>query len=218
MALYMSNQRPLIALFGGTFDPIHLGHLHIAKQVYRLLPTQIVHFIPCNQPPHRATPQATAQDRLAMVQLAIQPYPYFVADDQEIKREGTSYTVDTLKTLRADHQNARFGLIIGSDAFSQFHQWHQWQLILQLTHLIVINRPGYNTLWTLPLANLEPDHKTANLLQLIARPAGGIHQLIIPPSPISASSIREKIHNKQDVSNFLPATVLDYIQQHRLYN
>ena len=196
----MITQRFITALFGGTFDPIHKGHLHVATELYQKLPIETIQFIPCHQPAHRPTPIATPQQRLEMLQLAVSEYPYMKLNDVEIRRGGVSYTIDTVKALKTSQPTAKFGLIMGWDAFVTFNHWHQWQAILNYTNLLVVNRP--NSAKPLPTA----------LEQL-----SNVMLVDITPATSAATAIREKIYNKQDVKDELPSSVWHYIQQHSLY-
>ncbi|OGT06369.1 MAG: nicotinate (nicotinamide) nucleotide adenylyltransferase [Gammaproteobacteria bacterium GWF2_41_13] len=129
-----------IGILGGTFDPIHQGHLQIALIALQQLHLQKIHFIPCFQPPHRNQPIASPNDRLAMVKLAIGNNTAFNADDREIKRGNISYTIDTLKSLRQDYPDTPLCLIIGTDAFQELQQWHHWKELIDYAHLVVMYR------------------------------------------------------------------------------
>jgi nicotinate-nucleotide adenylyltransferase len=137
----MKNLNQPIGIFGGTFDPIHLGHLRLADEVYNQLGLKEIRFIPCNQSAlKKQQPIASAADRLAMIKLAINPYSYFYADDQEIKQTGISYTVETLRSIRQENPNMPLCFIMAMDAFAEFNLWHKYQEITQLAYLIIANR------------------------------------------------------------------------------
>ena len=212
----MTVQKP-IGIFGGTFDPIHKAHLIIAEHVLKTLDLQEVRFIPCHQPPHRSVPKASAQDRLAMLKLAIKPYEGFVIDDLELKRTDPSYTVETLRALRKELGQLPFCFILGKDAFALFNQWKDWKLILTLTHLIVINRPETELPQAGWMDNLLKHHEIHNPKLLNVKAAGFIYQLSLPPLSISATKIRKRLINSQLTMNDIPSSVLDYIHQHKLY-
>jgi nicotinate-nucleotide adenylyltransferase len=130
-----------IGIFGGTFDPIHLGHIQVADKVYKQLGLKEIRFIPCSQSALKKQPPiASASDRLAMIKLAINTYPYFYVDDREIKQPGISYTVETLRSIRQEHPNTPLCLIMATDAFAEFNLWHEYQEIMQLAYLIITNR------------------------------------------------------------------------------
>lgn len=199
----MSASTPHIAIFGGTFDPVHLGHMHVAEQVLEKMPVGEIRFIPCYQSPTRVQPIATAQQRLAMLKLATTNHPQYLVDDREIRREGVSYMIETLQSLQKELSDKPFGLILGMDAFAEFDRWREWQLILEVAHLILVDRPAHP-------ATLKPE--VAELLNLDT-----VTHLTIPPIEISATDIREKILNNQDITSLVPAPVCTYIKQHCLY-
>src|SRR5512143_4181715 len=132
-----------IGIFGGTFDPIHYGHLRTALELKRALDLERLHFVPAATPPHRAAPCTDAALRLRMVQAAIAGEPGFVADDRELKRPGLSYTFDTLTSFRAEFPDRPLCLLLGMDAFLNLPQWHEWREIPQLAHVVVAHRPGW---------------------------------------------------------------------------
>ena len=137
-----------IGIFGGTFDPIHYGHLRTAFELLQALRLGELRFMPAGNPPHREQPMASAEQRVAMVRAATAGQPGFTVDDRETRREGPSYSVDTLAGLRAEHPTRPLCLIVGMDAFLGLPKWHQWQDILKLAHLVVAHRPG----WRAPTA------------------------------------------------------------------
>ena len=206
----------LVAVFGGTFDPIHCGHLRTVAQVQRTIDLGSVHFVPARQPPHRHAPRASAGHRLEMVRLALAAYPLFVADDRELARPGPSYTVDTLRSFRTELGEARpLGVILGLDAFLGISDWHDWRAILGLAHLLVMQRPG----WSPP--DTRPDWWTAahcvSAQMLDTRPGGLIHMVAVQPVEVSASEVRRRLHRGDSVAHQMPAVVASYIQRHGLY-
>lgn len=208
-----------IAILGGTFDPIHNGHLAIARAVQEKLQPQEVRFIPCFQSPHRPPPLASAADRLAMVQLAIKNEKTFIADDREIKRGGSSYTIDTLKSLREEFSAAPLWLILSTDAFINFHRWHQYQDILNYAHLIVTQRLGY----LLPdniyeLNTLLANHQITDAKLLPQKLAGYIYLMDFTGPAIAATDIREKLAYGFPAKEYLPNDVWHYIENKKLYN
>lgn len=210
-----------LGILGGTFDPVHLAHLALAHAALDRLGLAQVRWIPAGRPPHRASPQATPEDRLAMVRRAIAEEPRFELDDSEAKSSAPSYTVQTLERLRRKLGPARpLVLLMGADAFRGLRSWHRWEDLLGLTHIAVATRPGF------PLAAL--DAPLADLLGRcrLARPdfsmeaAGGIVPFELVAGTVSATEARALIAaGAPDVQllELLPAPVLDYIRQHHLY-
>ena len=144
-----------IGIFGGTFDPIHYGHLRTAFELLQALRLTEVRFMPAGNPPHRESPVANAEVRLQMVMAATEGQHGFLVDDREIRREGPSYSVDTLATLRAEHPDRSLCLIVGMDAFLGLPKWYQWREILQLSHVVVAHRPGWRAPGMGPLGRLD---------------------------------------------------------------
>lgn len=204
-----------IGIFGGTFDPIHLGHLQLALETYQQLELEKIIFIPCYQSPHKGPTIATGNQRLDMIKLAIHEYPFFSSDSREILRKGKSYMVDTLTSFH-NETDAPLFLLMSVDAFNKFNYWHEWQKIMQLAHLVVVNRPG----------NIPHDQAILDLLNkcqvfeknaLLTSNSGLIFSLNMEPNPISATNIRALIKQKQNVSHFLTSEVWQYIKQNRIY-
>ena len=153
-----------IGIFGGTFDPIHFGHLRLAEEMLELANLQQIRFIPTGTPPHRGAPQVTAVQRSAMVGLAIADQPKFVLDEREVRRAHMCYTVDTLRELRQELGEAQpLCLLMGGDAFLQLHTWYQWEELLELAHIVVGCRPGFaieDRIHTAPLSlQLQHQHR-----------------------------------------------------------
>lgn len=210
-----------IGILGGTFNPIHFGHLHIAEEIAKNCSLDEVRFIPSANPPHKATPQVSAEHRATMVNLAIRNHPTFMLDDCELKREGASYTVDTLTVLRKN-LGAQVGLflIMGSDAFAYFDTWHRWQEILDYCHIVLIERPNHeNTLenFSETIKNFYLSHHKNNLQDFQKVPNGFITTQTITPLAISSTDIRERLKNNKSVRDLLPQQVFAYIQENRLY-
>jgi nicotinate-nucleotide adenylyltransferase len=209
-----------IGLLGGTFDPIHFGHLGMAQELAQALALDTVKFIPAAVPPLKSQPSASAADRCAMVQLAIANNPDFQLDDRELKRTGPSYTVETLRSLRSElSEQDSLVLFIGSDAFKQLNRWHQWQEIIQLCHIALVARPDSEVSTGLnpELVTFLQDHYTENAMDLQSESAGLITMQAITPLAISSSAIREQLKNRQSARYLTPDCVLDYIAQHGLY-
>jgi nicotinate-nucleotide adenylyltransferase len=208
----------LIGILGGTFNPIHFGHLRIAQEIAEAASLSQIKFIPSANPPHKAPPQVSAQQRAEMVQLAIQDNPLFSLDTRELARSGPSYTIDTLRSLRDEYRDAAFCLIIGTDAFANLDQWHAWQSILSDCHLILVPRPNHNAQpLNQTLANLLKQRGTQEFEQLRLQRNGCIIQQSVTALDISSSQIRSSIAQKKSPIYLSPSSVLKYIQHHQLY-
>ena len=212
-----------IGVFGGTFDPVHYGHLRLAQEAGERLKLAEVRFIPAGEPPHRTAPGAGAQHRLAMVRLAIADNPMFVADDREIRRAGPGYTVDTLAELRAESGSARpLALLMGADAFLDLATWHRWDALFRLAHIVVAYRPGFpvdtwQTRMPVPLAREYGARLAQQPLAVHLAPAGGIFVLPIAELDITATGIRDAVRKGMSPRYLLPDSVLDYIRTEHLY-
>lgn len=207
-----------IGILGGTFNPIHYGHLRIAQEVAEALALSQVKFLPAAKPPLKTEPDVTAKQRVEMVQLAIASNPLFSLDTRELERSGPSYTIDTLISLRAEHLQDALCLIIGTDAFARFDQWHRWQEILDYCHLIVVSRPPVaNLQLSDPLRKLLQTRQTHDTTQLSQHTHGRIAMHTVTALDISSSQIRSLVHARQNPAYLCPESVIQYIQDHRLY-
>ncbi|MCP5159852.1 MAG: nicotinate-nucleotide adenylyltransferase [Gammaproteobacteria bacterium] len=212
-----SSLRP-IGVLGGTFDPIHYGHLRPALELLEALELAEVRFIPCRIPAHRGTPQVTAEQRLALVQLAMAGQAGFVADDRELRREGTSYMVDTLASLREDFGQATpLCLIVGADAFRALPTWSRWQDLAELAHIVVMRRPGVAQQLPLPLEAWLAPRMTHDAWALHSKPAGAILFQPVTQLDISATQIRALLARGQSPRYLLPEAVLADIHDRMLY-
>jgi nicotinate-nucleotide adenylyltransferase len=221
MAERMSTQAAL-GILGGTFDPIHHGHLRLAIEARQRLSLASIRLIPAGQPPHRARPGTPAAQRLAMTELAVEGLPGFEVDAAEVLSQQTSYTVATLERLRAELGAERpLILILGADAFLGLAGWHRWRELFSLAHIAVATRPGYvlaDALYGGELADECPQRLSQNSESLHATPNGSIVPFTIPSLEISATLIRHALAQGEDARFLLPPAVLDYIQTHHLYS
>lgn len=195
----------MIGILGGTFDPVHFGHLRPALEVMQAVGLEQVRFVPNRIPPHRETPWLDVDNRLELLRIAIDDQPGFLLDERELNREGHSYMVDTLQTLRADFPSHGLCLILGMDAFLGLKQWHQWQRIPGLCHLVVTTRPGFE---------INPDYidslpatRAASATGLTQQAAGKILLQSVTQLDISASRIRSMLAQGQSVRYLLPDEV-----------
>ncbi len=206
-----------IGILGGTFDPVHIGHLRGALEVAEMFDLDELRLIPNARPPHRETPSCSAEDRLAMVRLAVADLPPLAVDARELERERPSYTIDTLISLRhelgADDQLL---LIVGWDAFCGLPTWHRWEELLEHCHILVLQRPDAGSeapqvLRDLVAARSVPDP------QALAGAAGQIAFVWQTPLEVSATQIRQLLANGKSVRFLVPDAVLAYINAHGLY-
>jgi len=216
----------LIGLLGGTFNPIHFGHLRMAQEIADALELHEVRFIPAANPPHKNLPIVSAAVRSEMVQLAISDNPLFKLDTRELNRTGISYTIDTLISLRSEinakhDDGAALCLLMGTDAFVKFNTWHRWKEILSYCHIILVQRP--TTSENQPplagdLAQLLQNHYTENISDLSSQNAGFIHMQNITALSISSTAIRSAFKVKQIPYYLMPEIVISYIIANRLYD
>jgi nicotinate-nucleotide adenylyltransferase len=211
-----------IGILGGTFDPVHHGHLRLAEEAADALALERVLLIPAALPNLRTRPGTEAAHRLEMTRLAAAANPRLAVDPRELRREGTSYTVDTLVELRAELGAARpLVLILGADAFVRLPAWSRWLQLFELAHIAVGTRPGY-ALEEAVACSAELAQEWKRRLAgapdaCRAAPGGAIVRVPIPLLEISASDLRARMSRGASVRYLLPAAVLDYIAAHRLY-
>jgi nicotinate-nucleotide adenylyltransferase len=212
-----------IGILGGTFNPIHYGHLRMAQELAEGLAIDAIRFIPAANPPHKSTHNISASHRAAMVDLAIANNPLFHLDEQELKRTGHSYTMDTLLNLREElgHETSII-LFMGSDAFTQFDTWHRWQEIMTQCHIALVQRPQASKIesnhqLSSTLENFLHSHYTEISDDLHASPAGHITMQQITALDISSTAIRDAFQHGNSIRYLMPDSVIDYIQTHQLY-
>lgn len=206
-----------MGIFGGTFDPIHFGHLRTAFEMLQALRFGEVRFMPCGNPPHRGTPVAKPAVRLRMVEVATAAQHGFVVDDRELQRDGPSYSVDTLTALRAEFPLRPIALIIGMDAFLGLPKWHQWREILQLAHIVVAHRPGWRAPDMGPLGELLADRGTHRIGDLHQAKSGHIYIHDVTQLEISSTEIRELVAAGRDPRFLMPDAVRNLIEESGCY-
>ena len=204
----------LICLFGGTFDPVHYGHLRPLAELQARVGCDEIRILPAAVPPHRPPPIASAAQRLDMLRLALEEFPGFVLDARELDRPGLSYTVDTLQDLRRETGDDRLCLVMGGDAFAGLPTWHHWRELFELCHIIVIERPGAATAGEQAWAR---ERLVDDPAQLRARLSGCVLPVRLALVDISATDIRHRLAEGLDVRGVLPDAVLAYIQRYGLY-
>ncbi|MEO6117507.1 MAG: nicotinate-nucleotide adenylyltransferase [Methylotenera sp.] len=219
----------VIGLLGGTFNPIHFGHLRMAQELADTLSFDEVRFIPSANPPHKPNPSVTAKHRAAMVRLGIANNPTFSFDDRELHTAGASYTIDTLQSLRDELGNdVSLVLLMGSDAFTKFDTWHRWEEIIQRCHITLVQRPhtrqnsekSTQEIERLPkiLETFLHNHYTENGDDLHESPAGFITMQQVTALDISSTAIRQALPQKKSARYLMPDNVIDYIHTQQLYD
>ncbi|MCZ6619461.1 MAG: nicotinate-nucleotide adenylyltransferase [Gammaproteobacteria bacterium] len=204
----------MICLFGGTFDPIHRGHIHGGQMVCDVLALRKIHFVLSGMPSHRTSPETTVEQRWEMLKLACTDDVRLVPDDREVSHGGPSYTVDTLRAVREAHPGEAVAWVLGSDAYAEFSSWRSWREILDLANLVVLERPGEERQLGEDMRRLTErrrvDRKPEDL-------AGKVFFLAHEMRAVSASGIRARISSGKVVDHLLPPRVNTYICEHGLY-
>ncbi len=208
--------RPL-GIFGGTFDPIHLGHLRTAFELQQTLGLAEVLFLPTGDPPHRSEPLADANLRLAMVRAAVADQPGFIVDDREVRRSGVSYSVDTMTELRAEFPTRPLCLLLGMDAFLGLPGWLRWQELFELVHVVVAHRPGWKAPTKGPLGELLVDRGTGSVQELHRAPAGRLYIQAVTQLEISSTELRQLVEADRDPRYLVPDPVREIIRESRCY-
>jgi nicotinate-nucleotide adenylyltransferase len=221
----MARTLRVLAILGGTFDPIHYGHLRLAAEVKGALSLSEVRLIPAGSPPHRPPPIASPEDRFAMTALGCAEFAGLGADRREIDRPGPSYTAATLEALHAEQTARPLALIVGGDAFAGLTQWWHWERLFALAHFVVVERPGAPPTGEGLPASLQVHWErrlTTDTARLERTLAGSIMRVTVTPQPIAASTIRAELAlgtaGRERVRGLLPASVLDYIDRNQLYS
>ena len=207
-----------IGLFGGSFDPIHCGHIDNAKHIAKWLNLNSLALMPAYISPHKTSTHVSTEHRANMVELVCQQEPLLTLDAREIRKVGTSYTVDSLREMKEENNNATLFFMMGMDSLQTFTTWHCWQEILSLAHLVVCTRPGYTLLdINQETKELLDKHQIDSLDYIQERNAGCI--LFAPDNHIDASStqIRSQLKKHLNQENLIPEAVLDYINRYKLY-
>lgn len=196
-----------LGLFGGTFDPIHYGHLRTAFELQQALKLAEVRFMPTGTPPHRDQTLADAAQRLEMVRAAVADQPGFTVDDREVRRTGLSYSVDTLTELRREYPARPLCLLLGMDAFLGLPTWHRWAEIFDLAHVVVAHRPGWKAPTQGPLGEAMVDRGTGGIRDLHASKAGRIYVHAVTQLEISSTELRQLIAGGGDPRYLVPDSV-----------
>ena len=211
------KRQDAIGILGGTFDPIHFGHLRLALEIQQDIKLDHVRLMPCYLPVHRPPPVASAEHRLTMIQMAIEPEASLQVDVRELHRTEPSYAIDTIKSLKSDFGETPISLIMGNDAFMQFNQWKDWEDFLNHCHIVVAHRPSFNIPMHSPLHEKLNANYTQNKEDLLTQECGKIYFQKITSLDISATDIREQYQEGYNTRFLLPESVCHYINEHELY-
>lgn len=206
-----------VAVFGGTFDPVHYGHLRAAAEVADQLKVHDFRLMPAGQPPHRHAPVASPEHRLAMLQCAVAGHDDLRVDDREVRRAGPSFMVDTLASVRAEVGDVPLLLCVGQDAANHLLSWHQWSRLFDLAHIVVMTRPDSAINYPPELAQIMRQRQVERTRDLMGTPAGGVRHIEVTQLAISATDIRQHIQTGRNPRFLLPSSVLNYIVEHQLY-
>jgi nicotinate-nucleotide adenylyltransferase len=207
-----------VALFGGTYNPVHTGHLRIATELAELLQVDHIRMLPCAFPPHRGVPQASAQQRLEMLRAALANQSLLVADDLELQRPEPSYSIDTLEQVRQQiGPDQPLFFCIGMDALAKLDSWQRWQELLHHCHIVVSSRPDCEEPQAGPVADWVSRYRCDDLSQLQNSPAGYVHFCELTMLDLSSTEIRRKVAGGENIQFMTPDAVVNYIQQHHLY-
>ena len=208
-----------LVIFGGTFDPPHIGHIHTALAVQAHIPFARFIFLPCKTPVLKDNSVATPSQRVQMLTLALAPYSTFSVDQREILRDTPSFMIDTLKSFREEFgEQIPITLLLGMDAFLALPQWHDWQHLLAHCHLLVMQRQeAMPTKIPKELMTLLQQHEVRNKMDLLSKPFGRIYQFDAGDYPISSRVLREKMKAGEDVRAFLPSSVYHYAVLNKIY-
>ena len=209
----------MLGILGGTFNPIHNGHLHLAERLQQTLGFEAVRFMPAAIPALKDVPSVSAEQRADMVKLAIFDYPTFEIDTRELERAGPSYSIDSLISLRKElGDKVSICWLIGSDAFARLNTWHRWNELLDHCHFVVVKRPHSEQLnWNAEVESLLESHETSEVETIKNSASGKILIQEIEALDISSTQIRQHIASKENVGNLMPSNVINYIQKYHLY-
>lgn len=207
----------ILGICGGTFDPVHYGHLRSALEVMEALAPAEIAFVPNAQPPHRDNPGASPEQRLRMLEAAVGEQPGFYVDSRELDRGGPSWTVDTLASLREEYPDRSLCLLLGTDAFAALPGWKNGSGLLSLAHLVVMRRPGFSLPEDADLRALIAHHQVDDVALLHQRRAGCIYFQNVTALDISATLLRQEIRRQRSIRYLLPERVREIIEKEGLY-
>jgi nicotinate-nucleotide adenylyltransferase len=206
-----------VGLFGGTFDPVHRGHLQVAEEVRSVLELDDFRMLPAADPPHRRGTHASAGHRLAMLELALADHPHLTIDRRELDREGPSWMVVTLESLRREQAERPLLLVLGQDSANSLDRWHRWRELIRLAHLVIMTRPGQSPGYSAVLAESLAGREVRRRAELFSAPAGRVLHLEVTPLHISSTQVRTRAGEGRSLTDLVPDAVAAYIERHGLY-
>ncbi len=207
----------LLGIFGGTFDPVHNAHLRVALDVVEAGNLEELRLIPCHIPPHKATPSVDAQQRMRLLELAVRDEPRFRVDDRELRRDGPSYTADTLRSFRAEFPQSHLCLLIGTDSFHGLPGWSRWRELADHAHLVVMQRPNHGVSMPPELAQWLQGRRAQGWEDLRRRQAGLVLFQEVAQLEVSATDLRERVARGGSLRYLVPDAVWDHIRVNGLY-
>ena len=222
MSRTSKSKKPMHIVLGGTFDPVHFGHLRMTQEMLNRFPYARVALMPAAYPPHRPQPGATPQQRIEMLELVLGKYPQLSVDTRELRRKDPSYSVVTLREIRQEFNEAGTGdeclvFLMGTDAFAKLNEWYEWQELIKLTNILVVGRPSSELPKDGAVAEFYQQHAIDKLEELPRYSCGKVGYCQMPQLDISSTYIREQINQGFSPRFLLPDGILDYMNQHGLY-
>ena len=212
-----TEEKTMYIILGGTFDPVHFGHLRMTQEMLNRFPFAKVTMMPAAHPPHRPEPGATPAQRIEMLELVLERYPQLSVDTRELNREEPSYSVVTLREIRQEVGDACLVFLMGTDAFEKLNQWYEWQQLIKLTNILVVGRPSSQLPVKGEVADFYRQHAIAELKDLPKYSYGKVGFCQMPQLDISSTYIREQINQEFSPRFLLPDVIIDYMNQHGLY-
>lgn len=208
----------LNVMLGGTFDPVHNGHLRMAVELHERLEGASIRLMPCHRPPHRDQPGATAELRLAMLHRAVEEEPGLMVDARELEQDRISYTGETLRQLRAElGEEAPLAMVVGTDAFNAFDQWRNWMQLPDLAHIIVVNRPGFPLAPSTPVADMLEARRARAAPELRNAASGRVLEMELPLLEIAATEVRQRAAEGRSIRYLVPDPVWHAIRNNAPY-
>jgi nicotinate-nucleotide adenylyltransferase len=204
-------------LFGGTFDPIHIGHIEPVLEAAKQVNIDKIALLPCHIPTHKCVSKTSSHHRLEMVKLTCQEYPTFYPDDREIKRDRPTYSIDTLRELRQQYPKCPLCFFIGMDSLLTINKWYQWQELFDLCHFIVCQRPDHDPDFSAEIVRLLHHRQVSDATELHNSLSGKIYIASTKQIAVSSTALRQHLHDNVSVDTLIPESVINYIQQYKLY-